>query len=204
MKNPIDAIGKACPIPFMLAKKEIDSNTHQFSIIVDNKGALENLKRLATSTQYVLTIEDKENLFTITFLSSKKDVKAEQEHSQEDKTPITPLALQSWTLFIGKETMGEGEKELGLNLLRMHLYTINANNDLPKNIVCMNSGVRIATQDQQTIATLQSLEKKGVSIIVCGTCLDYYHLLDELQVGYIGNMYDITKILTSSQKVVSV
>jgi selenium metabolism protein YedF len=86
----------------------------------------------------------------------------------------------------------------------MHLYTINANNDLPKNIICMNSGVHVATKDEQTIATLQALEEKGVSITVCGTCLDFYSLLDELQVGEIGNMYDITKILTSSSKVVTI
>jgi selenium metabolism protein YedF len=100
--------------------------------------------------------------------------------------------------------MGDGDKELGENLLRMHLYTIDANSNLPENIVCMNSGVHVATKDAHTISTLRSLESKGVSIVVCGTCLDYYHLLEELKVGKIGNMYDITTILTCSPKVVSV
>lgn len=204
MKNPIDATNKACPIPFMLAKKEIDNNTHHFSIIVDNKGAVENLKRLAFSTQYDFSVEEHKNTFIITFTSQEKDV--ENDKKQEAKEPDTQdnAPIQSWTLFIGKDTMGEGEKELGTALLRMHLYTIDAGNNLPKTIICMNSGVHVATKDTHTISTLQSLEKKGVSVIVCGTCLDYYHVMDELQVGVVGNMYDITNILTSGARVVSI
>jgi len=206
MKKYIDAIGKACPIPFMLAKKEIDNNNQEFTIVVDNKGAVENLRRLAKGTYYSFSTEAKDNFFNVTFTSQENNngKEREQEKSYKDEATIVPLVLQSWTLFISKDTMGEGDRELGINLLRMHLYTINANNDLPTHIICMNSGVHVATKDEQTIATLRALEEKGVSITVCGTCLDFYSLLDKLQVGVIGNMYDITKILTSSPKVVSI
>mgnify|MGYP000226976925 CR=1 FL=1 len=212
MKEPIDAIGKACPIPFMLAKKEIDANNTLFTILVDNKGAVENLKRLATATHYTHSVEPKGLLILVTLTNNEEDGTIEKneinEHKhrikEENSSIISRNTPQQWTLFIGKETMGDGEKELGKNLLRMHLYTIDATNDLPATIICMNSGVQVATTDQQSITTLKSLQNKGVSIIVCGTCLDYYHLLDELKVGEIGNMYDITKILTSSPKVISI
>lgn len=202
LKITLDATEKACPIPFMMAKKEIDDQNTHFSIIVDNKGAVENLKRLADTTKYDVAIEEKENNFYITFTS--EHVKGEISNTQEIETEIAMQVPTSWTLFIGKDTMGEGKRDLGTSLLRMFLYTIDAGGNLPKNIICMNSGVQIATKDPQTIQTLISLEKKGVSIIVCGTCLDYYNALDELQVGKIGNMYDITTVITSSPKVISI
>ncbi|NCB02604.1 MAG: sulfurtransferase-like selenium metabolism protein YedF, partial [Spirochaetia bacterium] len=169
MQNHIDATNKACPIPFMLAKKEIDAHASSFIIAVDNKGAVENLKRLAQASSYSISIEESEQNYLITFKSVNEKKVVKEVEEKGNKT------LQDWVLFIGKDTMGEGAEELGKNLLRMFLYTINVSNNLPTHIVCMNSGVYLATVDNQTIATLRSLQEKGVTITVCGTCLDFYH-----------------------------
>ena len=67
-----------------------------------------------------------------------------------------------------------------------------------------SSDLKIAVEDEQCITTLQSLIAKGVSLTVCGTCLDYYRLLDDLKVGTVGNMYDITQILLNAEKVITV
>ena len=50
----IDAMGKACPIPVIMAKKEIDGGKSEFIVTVDNKIAVENLKKLATSQGFGL------------------------------------------------------------------------------------------------------------------------------------------------------
>ena len=47
MKKFIDAKGKNCPMPVIMAKKVIDSGVKFFEIEVDNKIAVENLKKLA-------------------------------------------------------------------------------------------------------------------------------------------------------------
>ena len=46
----IDARGKACPMPVILAKKALDAGEATVRIRVDNAVAVENLKRLASST----------------------------------------------------------------------------------------------------------------------------------------------------------
>ena len=45
--NHIDAKGKACPMPVMMAKKEMDTGCESLSITVDNAIAVQNLSRLA-------------------------------------------------------------------------------------------------------------------------------------------------------------
>ena len=40
---------------------------------------------------------------------------------------------------------------------------------------------------------LKVLEKEGVQIYTCGTCLDYYKLKDKLAVGEVANMYVIAQ-----------
>lgn len=47
--NHIDAKGKACPMPVMMAKKEMDTGCEALSITVDNAIAVQNLSRLAES-----------------------------------------------------------------------------------------------------------------------------------------------------------
>ena len=51
---------------------------------------------------------------------------------------------------------------------------------------------------------LKELEKKGVEILSCGTCLDYFGLKDKLVVGSVTNMYDTVESLLGSASVVRI
>lgn len=190
----IDATGKACPIPFMLAKKEMDGGTRNFSVLVDNKPAVENLAKLARSQLFEVSVSAGDAPYTVTFTSKGEETVA--------PPPMEARGHGSSLIYLASDTMGNGDHELGRNLIRMFLYTIDQGNWLPETIICLNKGVFLATEDAQTANTLGSLESKGVSIIACGTCLDYYHLTEKLQVGSIGNMYDIAKKLTSAQTII--
>ena len=75
MKKIIDAKGKACPMPVIMAKKEIDLGTKFFSVDVDNSIAVENLKKLANSQGFETKIEEKEGVYTVHFLMVVKIVK---------------------------------------------------------------------------------------------------------------------------------
>ena len=46
MNQFVDALGKACPMPVILAKKEIDAGNTSFVVAVDNEVAVQNLQRL--------------------------------------------------------------------------------------------------------------------------------------------------------------
>ena len=67
MNNQIDARGKACPIPVIMAKKEADQGNMAFTILVDNQTAIENLKRFASSNDYKTDVVQIESGFHIAF-----------------------------------------------------------------------------------------------------------------------------------------
>jgi peroxiredoxin family protein len=64
--------------------------------------------------------------------------------------------------------------------------------------------VKLCLKDAITLENLQKLEAKGVDILVCGTCLDFFGVSEELRVGKISNMYDIAGSLTSDPSVVTI
>ena len=68
MNQFVDALGKACPMPVILAKKEIDAGNTSFVVAVDNEVAVENLKRLAESQNYQASVETKDGNFHVTFV----------------------------------------------------------------------------------------------------------------------------------------
>lgn len=64
----IDAAGKACPLPVVLAKKAIAAleQPEEVQVIVDNTTAVQNLTRLADSLgAQALTHQDSEERFTV-------------------------------------------------------------------------------------------------------------------------------------------
>lgn len=204
MQTTIDAIGKACPMPVIMAKKEIETNHGNFVIIVDNPIAVENLKKLALKMAYRVMVNEGENHFLVSFSTNRPDTMiAQREPELERMVDETGMKVPSWVFFMGKETIGEGNKELGIRLAEMFFYTLTQAVDLPESILLMNAGVKLATLNNQVIGHLKVLKEQGVTILVCGTCLDYYGLSEELAVGEISNMYDITEKLLAASKVVS-
>ena len=89
----------------------------------------------------------------------------------------------SWAVFVGRDVIGSGDRELGSSLMKMFFYTLSESDDLPTNILLMNDGVKLAVNNPDTIEHLQTLVNKGVELLVCGTCLNFYGLSEELKVG---------------------
>lgn len=198
MKKFIDAKGKACPMPVIMAKKEIDAGVKFFEIEVDNKIAVENLKKLANSQGFTTTIEENNGNFKVNFSNGCEECE-EVLAKVEGKKP-----LGNWSIFVNKEIIGTGNEELGQSLMKMFLYTISEGEDLPKSILFMNGGVKVPTLNEQAVEHLKVLQDKGVELLVCGACLNFYGLEDKLEVGKISNMYDITNAMKESLKVITI
>lgn len=198
MKKIIDAKGKNCPMPVIMAKKEIDAGVKFFEIEVDNKIAVENLKKLANSQGFTTTIEENNGNFKVNFSNGCEECE-EVLAKVEGKKP-----LGNWTIFVNKEIIGAGNDELGKSLMKMFIYTISEGEDLPKSILFMNGGVKVPTLNGQAIEHLKVLEDKGIELLVCGACLNFYGLEEKLEVGKISNMYDITNAMKEASKVITI
>jgi hypothetical protein len=51
---------------------------------------------------------------------------------------------------------------------------------------------------------LRLLAGRGVQLLACGTCLDYFQLKEKVAVGTVSNMYTIAEALLGAGKVVAV
>jgi selenium metabolism protein YedF len=178
----IDAKGLACPKPVVLAKKAINSN-QEVLVIVDNQTAVSNLTKLGNKMgAEVSVVEESETEFRVMFKKSKSSNNKNNEADAENNGAKIYL--------IPSDTMGDGERELGQILIKGFISTIKELDPLPKRIIFLNSGVKLATKED-IIFYLKELEDKGVEILLCGTCVDYYELQEEVEVGEISNMFEI-------------
>lgn len=198
----LNAFGKQCPMPVMMTKKEIDNGCTDISITVDNETAVKNLSRLAEKNGYSATVDDINGGWLVVMTKS--------EDGAVTKPDLSKLASaesstgSGYSVFIGKDHVGEGDPELGLNLMKMALYTLSESNNTPVSLLFMNSGVKlVAGEKDQVVDSVQNLIDKGCEVLVCGTCLDFYGVKDALNVGDISNMYEILERMHDAQKVIT-
>lgn len=200
MEQLIDARGLACPQPVLRAKKEMESGTGEFTVLVDNRAAKENLTRLAQGSGFSVDItEDAGGIYRIAFHQGggmKEAAPAVQEKG-------TAGNQGGWVSLVARATMGDGDPTLGATLMKMYFFTLSESEDPPAAILFMNGGVRLPVQEEQIISHLRVLEGRGTRILVCGTCLDYYGLTARLQIGTVSNMYEITQCMGKASKVVT-
>lgn len=197
MSPIIDARGKACPTPVIMAKKAISAGESTFTVLVDNTTAVENLKRLAENQGFDAAAAEAEGVFSVAFTRTGCAACEEAVNS-----PL-PTPGGDWAVFVGRDIIGDGDRELGTNLMRMFFYTLSQGEDKPGAVLFMNAGVKLPTLDEQVVEHLKALSAVGVEILVCGTCLNFYGLTDRLRVGTVSNMYDIVTRMQKAGKVVS-
>ena len=183
----IDARGLDCPKPVIKTKKELEENG-EAEVLVDNEVAAENVKKLGIKMGAKVTkVKESEGNYRLVIADFKK---AEKKRNKEGKEKV---------IFIKSNLLGEGEAELGDILIRGFISTLKEIDPLPDKIIFMNSGVKLPCENEEVINSLKELEKNGVEVLTCGTCLDYYNLTDKLKTGNISNMYEIVDSLNQGE-----
>ncbi|MGQ9637822.1 MAG: sulfurtransferase-like selenium metabolism protein YedF [Thermodesulfobacteriota bacterium] len=188
----IDCRGMACPQPVLTAKKTMEEMEEgEFILIVDNPSARDNVERFAQSQGATVKVEQKGNDFYL-YIEKKEEAKATEMLHKEEKVVV----------YINSNLMGIGEEALGAMLMRSFLHVLSDMERIPSTIIFINSGVWLTTEGSPVLEDLQNLSKKGVAILSCGTCLDFYKLKEKLRVGVISNMYDIAKNLFEADRLI--
>ncbi|MEA1972641.1 MAG: sulfurtransferase-like selenium metabolism protein YedF [Candidatus Cloacimonadota bacterium] len=204
----IDARGLACPKPVIETKKALDKLGFDYLIVkVDNVPARENIKRFVTTKGYkIAKISEEDGIISIGIQigDEKELVESKEKVSKANTKKVDNLDYQNKNIFINSNKIGSGSDELGKLLMDGFIYTLTQMDNPPLKIVFMNIGVELCAGNSATVENLKILEEKGVSMIVCGTCLEYFDMIDDLSVGVISNMYDITEIFLEPKQLVTI
>lgn len=100
-------------------------------------------------------------------------------------------------LLIGSDRLGGRDDQLGAILLSNFLRILSDQHESPEYIVMWNSAVKEAATSSENLSHLQKLEGRGVKIVICRTCVEYFGIENELGVGIIDGMANIQKLLFS-------
>lgn len=190
----VNAMGDTCPIPVVKTKeaiRQLGADGGVVETLVDNDIAVQNLTKMANQKGYGVESEKLgENEYRVTMtVGAGADLAAESEET----VCMVPTGQKNTVVVVAADHMGEGEGELGKNLLKAFLYALSQQESLPKTILFYNGGASLTCQGSLSLEDLKSMAERGVEILTCGTCLNFYGLTEKLAVGGVTNMYDIVE-----------
>ena len=104
---------------------------------------------------------------------------------------------------ITRDGMGHADPALSHKLLVKYLQLLLEADMLPSAITFYTEGVKLVCDGSPVLAELAELQARGVPLMVCSTCLDFFGLKDKMQVGLAGGMTDIIDAQWRATKVVT-
>ena len=201
MEKIVDCKGMACPLPVVNAKKAAEelNSGDVLTVLVDNEIAVQNLTRFAEHKGFGVSAEkksDKEYAVIMTVSG------AAAESREEEVACVMDSRRKGMLVVLSANTMGAGDARLGTSLMKAFVFALTKQDQLPDTILCYNTGACLTCEGADTLEDLKLLESEGVTVLTCGTCLDFYGLKEKLAVGGVTNMYDILERMENAAQII--
>lgn len=197
LEKQLDCRGLACPNPVIKTKEIIDQgDLQQLTVLVDNAAAQENVSRFLQRAGFEVRVEEREGTFTV--IGFRKAAGA-----CGIMVPEAEGAPKKILVLMGCNTLGRGDDFLGGKLIASFIATLKEMGPELWCVVMLNNGVKLAVAGSEVLPGLRDLEQAGVRLLVCGTCLNHFQLLEAKQVGETTNMLDIVTAMQLADKIIT-
>ena len=195
----LDCRGLACPQPVMRSRDALAGGAQTLEVLVDNEPARENVRRFFEGRGFsVGTNQEGPDCWRISATAGD----TAPEPQQTAQTAPAAEGNSRTLVLITTETIGRGDDALGGKLMGNFLATLPELGARLWRIVLINGGVKLASCPGPALDALKKMEAEGVSVLVCGTCLAHFGLLEAKAVGDTSNMLDIVTSLDLADKVI--
>ncbi len=164
-----------------------------------NAAARENVSRFLDSQGFQVSVEEAGSEFRITGTKS-----GEAAAAPAATAPRECASQKKIMIMITTDRMGRGDDELGLKLMASFLKTLKEMGPDLWRLVLVNNGVKMAVEGAEVLPSLRELEDLGVDLLVCGTCLTHFGLIDRKQAGQTTNMLDIVTSMQVADEVINI
>ncbi len=111
--------------------------------------------------------------------------------------------MNDTVIVITRDGMGSAEVDLQRKLLGTYLTLLLESGKLPGAICFYTGGVRAVIEGSPVLDQLRELERRGVHLIICQTCINHFSLADRVRVGLVGGMGDILAAQSAAAKVIT-
>ena len=199
MSTSVDARGKPCPQPVILTRKAL-AESAEVTVIVDNPTARVKEVGLQRIKGSEVSAEDRSDGIYVHVTRSGPSAGPTAGPTVGQAVPPSGPVVA----LIAADTVGRGSEELGGILMHSFLHTLTEVSPRPEVLVFMNTGVRLVVEGSPVLEDLRLLAGRGVEVLACGTCLEYFQLKDRVAVGTVSNMYTIAETLLGAGRVVAV
>lgn len=195
MAHELDCRGLQCPEPVIRCRALLaEASPESLLVIVDNSAALENVSRFLARNGYTANAGKlSENEWRISAAKSGEVPKAAPAEPEREAGRVLVL--------LTTETLGRGDDELGAKLMLNFLGSLPELGPSLWRIILLNGAVKLSASGE-AVERLKALQANGADILVCGTCLSHYGLLEQKKVGETTNMMDVVTSLALAQKII--
>lgn len=195
----VDTKGQLCPAPLIAAKKALKETAagESFIVLTDNQTSFDNLSRFLKDNKADFQVSESGGIWTLTVTRTTGDLS--QTRAEDYCAPeISHFEKGNFVVVISSDKMGEGDVQLGHLLMNNFIKALKDLDKLPQKMVFYNNGVKLGTDKSPVIEHLRDLEKMGVELILCSTCVNHYSLESVIGVGTVSNMYVIAEVMASA------
>jgi selenium metabolism protein YedF len=199
----VDTRGQRCPAPIIATKKALNEvkKGESFQVLSDSQTSLANLTRFLRDNKTKFSVNETHGEWTLTVTKTTADTIPGRADEYCD-TEIPHFARGDFVIAVTSDKMGTGNDELGSMLMANFIKAIKDLEHLPAKIVFYNSGVILGRDDSPVIDHLKEIEKMGVKLLLCATCVDFYSLAEKIHIGTMSNMYEIAQAMASASNVI--
>jgi len=201
----VDARGLACPEPVIRTRQALaEGGFDRLEVLVDDPSAQENVVRFAGYARCLVeAVTEADGVCRIRIQpgapeaapADRRAAGAPRRAPAPEAQPGPVPRPQDTTVFITSGGIGAGDETLAGMLMRGFLYALAEGEEAPLRIILMNGGVKLAVAGSDSLGNLHRLADRGVEVLACGACLDFFQLQGALEVGRVSNMYEIAGLL---------
>ena len=188
----LDVRGLSCPAPVVAVKRALETGEGELRVLLDDGAPRENVRRFAKGRGYAVQEEPFEDGFALVLTGAA-------EAGREVTVAKPPGAT---VMLIGSDRLGDGPEELGRLLMRNFIMTLLELEVLPDRMLFINTGVLLTAAGSEVIEALEALGNRGVEVLSCGVCLDFFKKKELLAAGGVTNMFSIAESLLKASSVV--
>jgi intracellular sulfur oxidation DsrE/DsrF family protein len=105
---------------------------------------------------------------------------------------------------LGFGTTDADDADFGLDMLDKFFHTLESRPEKPRAVCFYTEGVKLLQPGSPIELSLKLLEKVGIDLYACQSCLDYYQIEGEIVAGKRSNMVEIVQLISDADKVITV
>jgi len=214
----INAKGKGLD-PVMMVKMALDRGDTELEVLLDDPVSASNVVRFIENRGFCVSLKDDEGAISISARKTEQSIKAaafkknsedpasETQYAGPQEAPLHPSLVPespgTFSVLITCLALGR-DQALGEALMKGFLGALSKMERPPLVVALMSEGVKLTLYDSSHCDHLKNLEKKGASILICGTSANYFNITDQIGVGSISNMCGIIEALNKADKIMTI